>query len=56
MRITNNLILRLSLFLTSLILITPPFNNWFKLITLSLITIIIFSSKMDQKKIKKKYS
>ena len=54
MRITSDLILRLSLFLALLILITPPFNNWFKLITLSLITIIIFSSKMDQKKIKKK--
>ena len=54
MRITSDLILRLSLFLTLLILITPPFNNWLKLITLSSITVIIFSSKLDQKKIKKK--
>ena len=54
MRITSDLILRASLFLTLLILITPPFNNWLKLITLSLITVIIFSSKLDQKKIKKK--
>ena len=50
MRITSDLILRASLFLTLLILITPPFNNWLKLITLSLITVIIFSSKLDQKK------
>ena len=54
MRITNDLILRPSLFLTLLVLITPPFNNWFKLIMLSLITITIFSSRLDQKKIKKK--
>ena len=54
MRITSDLILKPSLFLILLILITPPFNNWLKLITLSLITIIIFSSKLDQKKIKKK--
>ena len=52
MRITNDLILRLSLFLTLLVLITPPFNNWFKLIT-KLNNNYNFFVQIRSKKIKK---
>ena len=54
MRISRNLLLRLSLFFTLLILLTPPFNNWIKLFILSLLTVTIFTSNIDKKILKKK--
>ena len=54
MKINRNLLIKLLLFFISLVIVSPPINNWPKLIALSLITVVIFSSKIDLEILKKK--